>query len=97
MRQEIVIPLDRDFDRIIEMAWEDRTPFDAILFQFNLTEGQVIKLMRNTLKPSSFKLWRQRVNSGKSQKHRNKRSDQIVRFKCSRQKIITSKKISKRS
>ena len=69
MRQEIQIPLDRDYDRIIEMAWEDRTPFDAILFQFNLTESQVIKLMRNTLKPSSFKLWRQRVNSGKESKN----------------------------
>ena len=78
------------------MAWEDRTPFDAILFQFNLTESQVIKLMRNTLKPSSFKLWNQRVNSGKSQKHRNKRSDKIERFKCSRQKIISLNKISKR-
>jgi len=96
MRQKNLIPLDRDYDRIIEMAWEDRTPFDAILFQFNLTESQVIKLMRNTLKPSSFKLWRQRVNSGKSQKHRNKRNDKIERFKCSRQKIISSNKISKR-
>lgn len=81
MRQEIITLLDRDYDRIIEMAWEDRTPFDAISFQFNLTESQVIKLKRNTLKPSSFKLWRQRVNSGKSQKHRNKRSDKIERFK----------------
>ena len=96
MRQKIQIPLDRDYDRIIEMAWEDRTPFEAILFQFNLTENQVIKLMRNTLKPSSFKLWRQRVNSGKSQKHRYKRSDKIERFKCSRQKIISLNKISKR-
>ena len=96
MRQKKLIPLDRDYDRIIEMAWEDRTPFDAILFQFNLTESQVIKLMRNTLKPSSFKLWRQRVNSGKSQKHRNKRNDKIERFKCSRQKIISLNKISKR-
>ena len=52
---------ERDLNRIIEMAWEDRTPFDAILVQFKLKEGEVIKLMRNNLKPSSFKLWRKRV------------------------------------
>ena len=54
-------------DRIIEMAWEDRTPFEAISFQFNLTEKDVIKLMRVNLKESSFKRWRKRVNSGVSQ------------------------------
>ena len=48
-------------DRIIEMAWEDRTPFDAIYFQFNLREKQVIQLMRSNLKTSSFKMWRKRV------------------------------------
>ena len=58
-----------ELDRIIEMAWEDRTPFEAILFQFKLAEKDVIKLMRANLKESSFKRWRKRVNSGVSQKH----------------------------
>jgi uncharacterized protein (TIGR03643 family) len=83
-------------DRVIEMAWEDRTPFEAILFQFNLNEKDVIKLMRNNLKESSFKRWRKRVNSGVSQKHLKKRNPEINRFKCSRQKSITGNKISKR-
>jgi uncharacterized protein (TIGR03643 family) len=86
----------REVDRIIEMAWEDRTPFNAILFQFGLTEKDVIALMRKELKPSSFRLWRKRVNSGVSSKHRKKRSDEINRFKCSRQKSISGNKISKR-
>ena len=83
-------------DRIIEMAWEDRTPFEAILFQFNLAEKDVIKLMRSNLKESSFKRWRKRVNSGVSQKHLKKRNSEISRFKCSRQKSISGNKISKR-
>ena len=82
--------------RIIEMAWEDRTPFEAILFQFKLTEKDVIKLMRATLKESSFKRWRKRVNSGVSQKHLKKRNPEINRFKCSRQKAISGNRISKR-
>ena len=83
-------------DRIIEMAWEDRTPFEAILFQFGLPESGVIQLMRKNLKSSSFKRWRKRVNSGVSQKHLKKRNPEINRFKCSRQKAITGNKISKR-
>ena len=83
-------------DRVIEMAWEDRTPFEAILFQFNLNEKDVIKLMRSNLKESSFKRWRKRVNSGVSQKHLKKRNPEINIFKCSRQKSITGNKISKR-
>ena len=83
-------------DRVIEMAWEDRTPFEAILFQFNLAEKDVIKLMRSNLKESSFKRWRKRVNSGVSQKHLKKRNSEISRFKCSRQKSISGNKISKR-
>ena len=55
-------------DRIIEMAWEDRTPFEAIKSQFGFDESEVIKLMRNNLKKSSFKLWRKRVN-GRTTKH----------------------------
>jgi len=87
---------ERAIDRIIEMAWEDRTPFEAILFQFHLTEKEVIQLMRNTLKPSSFKLWRKRVNSGVSSKHLKKRNPDINRFKCNRQRKISNSKISKR-
>lgn len=83
-------------DRIIEMAWEDRTPFEAISYQFQLAEKEVIQLMRTTLKSSSFKLWRKRVNSGVSQKHLKKRNPEIDRFKCSRQRTISGNKISKR-
>lgn len=83
-------------DRIIEMAWEDRTPFEAIQFQFGLTESEVIRLMRNTLKRNSFNLWRKRVHSGVSQKHLAKRNPDISRFKCTRQRAISNNKISKR-
>ena len=86
----------RQLDRIIEMAWEDRTPFEAIFYQFGLPEKEVIKIMRNELKEKSFKLWRKRVNSGPSQKHEMKRDQDITRFRCSRQKFISSNKISKR-
>lgn len=87
---------DRDLNRIIEMAWEDRTPFEAIEVQFGLTEKEVIRLMRANLKEKSFKLWRKRVNSGVSQKHLKKRNPDIKRFKCSRQRDISNNKISKR-
>lgn len=87
----------QDIDRVIEMAWEDRTPFEAIHIQFGLSEAQVIDLMRNNLKRSSFNLWRKRVNSGVSQKHLKKRNPEIDRFKCDRQRQISSNKISKRS
>ncbi|MCX8526327.1 TIGR03643 family protein [Chryseobacterium formosus] len=83
-------------DRIIEMAWEDRTPFEAIEFQFGITESEVIDVMRRELKPSSFRLWRKRVNSGVSQKHLMKRNPEIERFKCTRQRTISHNKISKR-
>ena len=85
-----------DIDRIIEMAWEDRTPFEAIEVQFGLSEARVIELMRKSLKRSSFLLWRERVNSGVSQKHLKKRNPEIDRFKCSRQRQISQNKISKR-
>jgi uncharacterized protein (TIGR03643 family) len=83
-------------DRVIEMAWEDRTPFEAIQLQFGLSEADVIKLMRQQLKPSSWRLWRKRVNQGISQKHLLKRNEEINRFKCSRQRTISGNKISKR-
>ena len=85
-----------EIDRIIEMAWEDRTPFEAIHMQFGVSESEVIKIMRRELKEKSFKLWRKRVNSGVSKKHLHKRSDQITRFKSSRQRSISNNKISKR-
>jgi uncharacterized protein (TIGR03643 family) len=88
--------VQQDIDRIIEMAWEDRTPFEAIEFQFGINESEVIKMMRFNLKRSSFNLWRKRVHSGISQKHLFKRSEEMIRFKCSRQKSISSNKISKR-
>lgn len=78
------------------MAWEDRTPFEAIKIQFGFSEADVIALMRKELKRSSFNLWRKRVNSGASQKHALKRNQAITRFKCSRQKSISMNKISKR-
>ena len=86
----------KDIDRIIEMAWEDRTPFEAITFQFGISESEVIGVMRKELKRSSFNLWRKRVNSGISQKHLKKRNPEIERFKCTRQKTISLNKISKR-
>lgn len=67
--------------RIIEMAWEDRTPFEAIEHQFGLQEADVIKLMRRNLKPGSFRLWRKRV-SGRSSKHLKLRSPEITRGYC---------------
>tara|TARA_B110000977_G_C11032779_1_gene475903 strand:- start:1040 stop:1327 length:288 start_codon:yes stop_codon:yes gene_type:complete len=85
-----------ELDRIIEMAWEDRTPFEAISLQFDLPEKGVIKVMRSNLKDSSFKRWRKRVHSGVSQKHLFKRSSDISRFKCTRQRAISGNKISKR-
>ena len=87
---------ERQLDRIIEMAWEDRTPFEAIKFQFAIAEKEVIKLMRGNLKEASFKRWRKRVNSGVSTKHLAKRSQDITRFKCTRQRAISGNKISKR-
>ncbi len=85
---------ERDIDRIIEMAWEDRTPFEAIEFQFGLKEKQVIEFMRQHSKPTSFKMWRKRMASRKT-KHTALRTDEINRFKCSRQRG-TGNKIAKR-
>ena len=83
-------------DRIIEMAWEDRTPFEAIKYQFGMSEAQVITLMRKELKPGSFRRWRRRVQ-GRATKHLSLRSKQMTRFKCSRQRQISRNAISKRS
>jgi uncharacterized protein (TIGR03643 family) len=86
---------ESDIDRIIEMAWEDRTPFDAIKEQFGLNEQAVRNLMKKELKFSSYRLWRNRVESCKT-KHQKLRINTIDRFKCSRQRTITNNKISKR-
>ncbi|MBM3924310.1 MAG: TIGR03643 family protein [Sphingomonadales bacterium] len=84
-------------DRIIEMAWEDRTPFEAIFLQFGLAEADVVALMRRELQPSSFRLWRERVHQKVSHKHLYKRAAAIERFRCSRQRSISGNKISKRT
>ena len=73
-----------DIDRIIEMAWEDRTPFDAITYQFGLSEQEVKVLMQKQLKPTSYKLWRKRVQS-RATKHLAKRDFLVGRHKSSDQ------------
>ena len=72
-----------DIDRIIEMAWEDRTPFEAIEFQFGIKENDVRKLMRSELKESSFKMWRKRV---KGRKTKHTKTSEAKRFKSQNQK-----------
>lgn len=86
---------DRDVNRVIEMAWEDRTPFDAIEEQFGLSEKQVILLMKKEMKLKSWKMWRERVQ-GRATKHRAKRSFTEGRHKCSRQRQISGNKMPKR-
>ena len=73
--------LESEKSRVIEMTWEDRTPFEAIEEQFSLNETAVIKFMRRSLKPRSFKLWRERVN-GRSTKHVKLRSSDVTRSHC---------------
>ena len=87
--------LPADIDRIIQMAWEDRTPFEAIEVQFGLKEKDVIELMRKEMRRSSFEMWRERMK-GKSTKHRALREASVARFRCTRQRSITLNKISKR-
>jgi uncharacterized protein (TIGR03643 family) len=84
-----------DTDRIIEMAWEDRTPFEAIAFQFGLAEKEVVELMRKKSKPSSFRMWRKRM-AVRNTKHAQLHIMQPGRFKCSRQRSISMNKIRKR-
>ena len=85
-----------DTDRIIEMAWEDRTPFDAIALQFGLNEQQVIELMRREMKRASFKMWRTRVQ-GRRTKHTLLRGGMVTAFKSNLQRVITLNKISKKN
>ncbi|MCI4642862.1 MAG: TIGR03643 family protein [Flavobacteriaceae bacterium] len=84
-----------ELDRIIEMAWEDRTPFEAITFQFGISEQETIEIMRREMKPSSFRMWRARVQ-GRATKHRKLRGAEVGRFKCNMQRQISGNKISKR-
>ncbi|MCL2923161.1 MAG: TIGR03643 family protein [Trichodesmium sp. MAG_R04] len=76
---------NQDVDRIVEMAWEDRTPFEAIKAQFGLQEKQVIVLMRRSLSISSFNMWRKRV-TGRKTKHTQRRAFNLGRFKSKNQK-----------
>ena len=82
-------------DRFIRMCWEDRTPFEAITFQFGISEQETITIMRSEMKISSFRLWRKRVQ-GRATKHAKLRKNGIDRFKCKLQRQITRNKISKR-
>ena len=84
-----------DTDRVIEMAWEDRTPFEAIAVQFGLSEAEVIELMRREMKPSSFAMWRERVH-GRVTKHAKLRDTDTLIFKSNSQRQISLNKISKR-
>lgn len=84
--QKLILPIftPSELSRIIEMAWEDRTPFEAIQTTFGLAEPQVIALMRKELKRSSFEMWRERV-TGRSTKHRALRSGDVNRAYCATQ------------
>ncbi|MFL2629964.1 MAG: TIGR03643 family protein [Flavobacteriaceae bacterium] len=86
---------EKEIDRIIEMAWEDRTPFEAIYIQFNLSEKKLIELMRKNLKLKSFKMWRSRIKGNKI-KNLSITSPKSLRFRSKQQKIISNNKISKR-
>ncbi|CAN5470737.1 TIGR03643 family protein [soil metagenome] len=91
MTEDMRSTMTPELDRVIEMAWADRIPFEAIEFQFGLAEKDVIAIMRRELKRSSFNLWRKRVNEGVSQKHQAKRSETISKFQLLRQKGVSSK------
>jgi uncharacterized protein (TIGR03643 family) len=93
-KNKSIILSEKDINRIIEMAWEDRTPFEAIEFQFGLREKEVIEFMRKHSLPSSFKMWRKRMKSRKT-KHVALRDKNALRFKCNRQRG-TGNKIAKR-
>jgi uncharacterized protein (TIGR03643 family) len=86
---------EQDIERIIEMAWEDRTPFEAIESQFSISEKEVIALMREEMRASSWRMWRERMN-GRKTKHKQKPSEEVERFRCKLQKAISLNKISKR-
>ena len=84
-----------EIDREIQMAWEDRTPFEAIKFQFDLSEKEVIHLMKKEMTEKNWRKWRARVQ-GRKTKHLKLRENGVNRFKCSRQRNISGNRISKR-
>ena len=84
-----------EIDRVIQMAWEDSTPFEAIKFQFDLSEKEVIRLMKKEMTEKNWRKWRARVQ-GRKTKHLKLREDGVNRFKCSRQRNISGNRISKR-
>ncbi|HOY20014.1 MAG TPA: TIGR03643 family protein [Haliscomenobacter sp.] len=84
-----------DIDRIVEMAWEDRTPFDAITLQFGLSEKEIIELMKFEMHPKNWKKWRARVQ-GRATKHSAKRDAEVNRFKSNQQRSISGNRMSKR-
>ncbi|MCI5083266.1 MAG: TIGR03643 family protein [Saprospiraceae bacterium] len=86
---------DRDVNRIVEMAWEDRTPFEAIEVQFGLTEAEVIKLMKHEMRLKNWKKWRARVQ-GRKTKHAKLRQGEVERFQSKAQRHITKNNISKK-
>lgn len=86
---------DLAIDRIIQMAWEDRTPFEAITSQFGLSEAEVIILMRHEMTLRNWQKWRARVQ-GRRTKHLALREDEVLRFRCSRQRNISRNRIAKR-
>ena len=86
---------DADTDRVVEMAWEDRTPFDAIQAQFGLSEQEVIEVMRQQMKPASWRMWRARVQ-GRATKHTALSAVDDARFKSKQQHTVTHNKLPKR-
>lgn len=84
-----------EIDRIIEMAWEDRTPFEAIENQFGIKEAEVIQLMQYEMHPRNWQKWRARVQ-GRKTKHQALRKDEVSRFKSRMQRIISVNRVSKR-
>ena len=86
---------EREIDRVIAIAWEDRTPFEAIEYQFGLTEKEVIKFMKEQMHPRNWRKWRARVQ-GRKTKHEKLRDDEVKRFKSDAQRQITGNRISKK-
>jgi len=86
---------DQDIDRIVEMAWEDRTPFEAIQSQFGVVESEVIKIMKSEMRLRNWQKWRARVQ-GRATKHSNKRVAGVDRFHSKAQKMISKNVISKK-
>jgi len=84
-----------DLDRVVEMAWEDRTPFEAIEAQFGLTEAEVVALMKSEMHLRNWKKWRARVH-GRATKHAALRADSVNRFRSKMQRVISGNRISKR-